>query len=157
MEETLQKYLSAIQLQTTNVIEVANKLKEKTELAVACADRNYHKLVTALAKVGLQIESFHFRKTGDYNKWTPGDRWIAEVKAVPNSGKFKFIQFQGYTSEGQGKNRKRLEEKAKTISEVAFGEGIDIRVNPYSLEVGNHRIGNNSTTDKRVLLNWMVT
>lgn len=58
-----------------------------------------------------------------------------------SDGKFKFIQFRGYTSRGSGKNESRLDSKAEKICEAVQAalqnpvNELCCSVNPFSLEV----------------------
>lgn len=58
-----------------------------------------------------------------------------------SDGKFKFIQFRGYTSRGAGKNESRLDSKAEKICEAVMAalqnpvNELRCSVNPFSLEV----------------------
>ena len=87
--------------------------------------REIHAIILALSNVNLKIVRF----TGGINKES------INIIAMPLNKAFKFISFKGYTSRGDGKNGKQLQEKASKL-EIAIGLKIKARVsvNKYSLE-----------------------
>ncbi len=95
-------------------------------------------LETVLSNLGLEINSVGCYKTGmDADVWKDGDKLKVDFTAVPTSGKFKFLAFQGYTARGAGKNEERLHAKAAAIEEaIRVGAGFtSVDVNSCSLEV----------------------
>ncbi len=95
-------------------------------------------LQTVLANLGLEIATVSMFKGGmDADVWKDGDVLRVSITATPTSGKFKFIQFQGYTARGAGKNEDRLHAKAEKIAEaIRVGAGFTyVGVNSCSLEV----------------------
>lgn len=92
-----------------------------------------------LAKMGLQMVDVKAHKIGGDN-WNEGDVFELSIRATPISKKFKFIKFAGYTAKGEGKNRVRLDKKARKMEAELAGlsKYIDnVFVNEFSLETDN--------------------
>lgn len=94
-------------------------------------------LEPVLAKLHLTIDSFTMNRP---DKEKASNRGTLNLILL-SDGKFKFIQFRGYTSRGSGKNEDRLREKAEKISETVMTalqnpeNELRCAVNPFSLEV----------------------
>lgn len=84
--------------------------------------RNHAKqIVDTLQKFGLQVVS------------VAGNSIYAQP--IPG-GKFRFVQFEGYTARGDGRNHRRLEARAATLSKaLSTATGLRVAVNQFSLEV----------------------
>ncbi len=88
-------------------------------------------LESGLNKIGLEISEV---------RYSLNDLLCLNVtiNAKPNSDKFKFIAFQGYTSRGAGKNQERLQVKASKIAEsLSYLLDVKVYINEYSLEIKN--------------------
>ncbi len=89
-------------------------------------------LESGLNKIGLEISDV---------RYSINDLFCLNVtiNAKPNSDKFKFIAFQGYTKQGAGKNRERLQTKAHKIAEqLSYLLDMKVYINEYSLEIKNN-------------------
>lgn len=73
-------------------------------------------LEPVLAKLHLTIDSFTMNRP-DKEKASNRGRLSLHLMS---DGKFKFIQFRGYTSRGAGKNESRLDSKAEKICEAVM-------------------------------------
>jgi hypothetical protein len=146
--------LEAVKKACLETIKNATLLAEKYEQAYQIAEMKVAEIEQALAVEGLVIVDERTRKTGsDYDLWSEGDRLVVTLTARPNSKKFRFIAFNGYTADGAGRNRKQLTAKAEKLqAAVKAATGHNIQINPFSLEV---RDGNQENT-KTVLIEFTV-
>ena len=95
------------------------------------------KLVEAFNQIGLEIKNYN-HVIHCHNAWhhyNQNERLDVDLQLQPNSNKFRFIKFAGYTAIGTGKNEKLLNAKtSKLKKEIKEKTGVNIGVNPYSLE-----------------------
>lgn len=120
-------------------IDILSRFKDvyyvKAMVLQACLPR----LVEALGRIGLEISTLGFVKTGPVHRWDDGDTLKLDLSCIPSNGsKFHFIKFSGYDSKGDGKNRNKLLSKAKEIQSyilTQLPELSSVQVNPFSVEI----------------------
>lgn len=124
------------------VIEIAKRNRNKSIDHLNKAAEVLPNVEKALKELGLNVESFGASKTGINSNWCEEDSLRVSLTAIPTPGnkKFRWIYDAGFDSQGRGKNKKRLQEKATTISEHIFSVAkVKASINPYSLEVGRRQ------------------
>lgn len=130
--ENYNQYSSEIEKEMSNL----NRMLQEFASNGVVAQQIINDLEPVLAKLHLTIDSFTMNRP---------DREKASNRGTLNltllsDGKFKFIQFRGYTSRGSGKNEDRLFEKADKICEKVMEalqnpvNELRCSVNQYSLE-----------------------
>lgn len=128
-----EQYNEQIEMEIANL----NRMRNEIQANGAVAQQIINDLEPVLAKLHLTIDSFTMNRP-DKEKASHRGRLNLTLNS---DGKFKFIQFRGYTSRGAGKNESRLDSKAKKICETVQGALRDsinelrCLVNPFSLEV----------------------
>ena len=128
-----EQYNAQIEKEIANL----NRMREELQANGAVAQQIINDLEPVLAKLHLTIDSFTMNRP-DKEKASNRGRLSLHLMS---DGKFKFIQFRGYTSRGVGKNESRLDSKAEKICEAVQGALRDsinelrCSVNPFSLEV----------------------
>lgn len=128
-----EQYNEQIEMEIANL----NRMRNEMQANGAVAQQIINDLEPVLAKLHLTIDSFTMNRP-DKEKASHRGRLSLTLNS---DGKFKFIQFRGYTSRGAGKNESRLDSKAEKICETvqgAFRDSINelrCSVNPFSLEV----------------------
>ena len=131
--ENFEQYNAQIEKEITNL----NRMREEMQASGAVAQQIINDLEPVLSKLHLTIDSFTMNRP---DKEKASNRGRLSLHLV-SDGKFKFIQFRGYTSRGAGKNEDRLDSKAKKISEEVMAalqnpvNELRCSVNPFSLEV----------------------
>jgi hypothetical protein len=151
--------LSLLEKKTSNTEARVKQLQDASNgyrAAMSNLNRLLPKLVDGLTKLGLGIDSLSVTQTGLNNEvWDETTCLKVGMNAVPISGKFKFIKFNGYDSRGRGKNQSRLDEKASKIRESltdSLGGGISFQVNQFSLECDK----NENDMNNRVMIDFWV-
>lgn len=128
-----EQYNEQIEMEIANL----NRMRNEMQANGAVAQQIINDLEPVLAKLHLTIDSFTMNRP-DKEKASHRGRLNLTLNS---DGKFKFIQFRGYTSRGAGKNESRLDSKAEKICETVQGALRDsinelrCSVNPFSLEV----------------------
>lgn len=128
-----EQYNEQIEMEIANL----NRMRNEIQTNGAVAQQIINDLEPVLAKLHLTIDSFTMNRP-DKEKASHRGRLNLTLNS---DGKFKFIQFRGYTSRGEGKNKSRLDSKAEKICETVQGALRDsinelrCSVNPFSLEV----------------------
>lgn len=128
-----EQYNEQIEMEIANL----NRMRNEMQANGAVAQQIINDLEPVLAKLHLTIDSFTMNRP-DKEKASHRGRLNLTLNS---DGKFKFIQFRGYTSRGSGKNESRLDSKAEKICETVQGALRDsinelrCSVNPFSLEV----------------------
>lgn len=128
-----EQYNEQIEMEIANL----NRMRNEMQANGAVAQQIINDLEPVLAKLHLTIDSFTMNRPG---KEKASHRGCLSLHLM-SDGKFKFIQFRGYTSRGAGKNESRLDSKAEKICETVQGALRDsinelrCSVNPFSLEV----------------------
>lgn len=128
-----EQYNEQIEMEIANL----NRMRNEMQANGAVAQQIINDLEPVLAKLHLTIDSFTMNRP-DKEKASHRGRLNLTLNS---DGKFKFIQFRGYTSRGAGKNKSRLDSKAEKICETVQGALRDsinelrCSVNPFSLEV----------------------
>ena len=128
-----EQYNEQIEMEIANL----NRMRNEIQANGAVAQQIINDLEPVLAKLHLTIDSFTMNRP-DKEKASHRGRLNLTLNS---DGKFKFIQFRGYTSRGSGKNESRLDSKAEKICETVQGALRDsinelrCSVNPFSLEV----------------------
>lgn len=113
-----------------------NRMREEMAMSGAIAQQIIIDLEPVLAKLHLTIGEFSMSRPDREKASNRGTLSLT----LPSDGKFRFIQFRGYTSRGSGKNEDRLREKAEKISETVMTalqtpeNELRCSVNQYSLE-----------------------
>lgn len=133
--ENFNQYSSEIEKEMSNL----NRMLQEFASNGVVAQQIINDLEPVLAKLHLTIDSFTMNRP---DKEKASNRGRLSLHLV-SDGKFKFIQFRGYTSRGAGKNEGRLDSKAEKMADTvikALGssyKNFDCYVNSYSLEVKN--------------------
>lgn len=128
-----EQYNEQIEMEIANL----NRMRNEMQANGAVAQQIINDLEPVLAKLHLTIDSFTMNRP-DKEKASHRGRLNLTLNS---DGKFKFIQFRGYTSRGAGKNESLLDSKAEKICETVQGALRDsinelrCSVNPFSLEV----------------------
>lgn len=131
--ENFKQYSSEIEKEMSNL----NRMLQEFASNGAVAQQIINDLEPVLAKLHLTIDSFTMNHP---DKEKASHRGCLSLYLV-SDGKFKFIQFRGYTSCGAGKNKSRRDSKAEKICEAVQGalrnsiNELHCSVNPFSLEV----------------------
>lgn len=131
--ENFEQYNAQIEKEIANL----NRMREEMQASGAVAQQIINDLEPVLAKLHLTIDSFTMNRP---DKEKASNRGRLSLHLV-SDGKFKFIQFRGYTSRGAGKNESRLDSKAEKICEAVQAalqnpvNELRCSVNPFSLEV----------------------
>ena len=131
--ENFEQYNAQIEKEIANL----NRMREEMQANGAVAQQIINDLEPVLAKLHLTIDSFTMNRP---DKEKASHRGRLSLHLV-SDGKFKFIQFRGYTSRGAGKNESRLDSKAEKICEAVMAalqnpvNELRCSVNPFSLEV----------------------
>lgn len=131
--ENFEQYNAQIEKEIANL----NRMREEMQANGAVAQQIINDLEPVLAKLHLTIDSFTMNRP-DKEKASNRGRLSLHLMS---DGKFKFIQFRGYTSRGAGKNESRLDSKAEKICEAVMAalqnpvNELRCSVNPFSLEV----------------------
>lgn len=130
--ENFEQYNAQIEKEIANL----NRMREEMQANGAVAQQIINDLEPVLAKLHLTIDSFTMNRP---DKEKASNRGRLSL-TLHSDGKFKFIQFRGYTSRGSGKNEDRLCEKAEKISETVMAalqnpeNELRCSVNQFSLE-----------------------
>lgn len=133
--ENYNRYDAEIENQIANL----NRMRDEFATSGAVAQQIIIDLEPVLAKLHLTIDSFGITRP-DKEKATHRGSLSLNLSS---DGKFRFIEFRGYTSRGSGKNEERLRSKAEKISEAVMNalqnpeNELRCSVNPYSLETRN--------------------
>lgn len=133
--ENFNQYSSEIEKEMSNL----NRMLQEFASNGVVAQQIINDLEPVLAKLHLTIDSFTMNRP---DKEKASNRGSLSLHLM-SDGKFKFIQFRGYTSRGAGKNEGRLDSKAEKMADTvikALGssyKNFDCYVNSYSLEVKN--------------------
>ena len=128
-----EQYNEQIEMEIANL----NRMRNEIQANGAVAQQIINDLEPVLAKLHLTIDSFTMNRP---DKEKASHRGRLSLHLV-SDGKFKFIQFRGYTSRGSGKNESRLDSKAEKICEAVMAalqnpvNELRCSVNPFSLEV----------------------
>ena len=128
-----EQYNEQIEMEIANL----NRMRNEIQANGAVAQQIINDLEPVLAKLHLTIDSFTMNRP---DKEKASHRGRLSLHLV-SDGKFKFIQFRGYTSRGSGKNESRLDSKAEKICETVQAalqnpvNELRCSVNPFSLEV----------------------
>nr|DAI33532.1 MAG TPA: hypothetical protein [Caudoviricetes sp.] len=128
-----EQYNEQIEMEIANL----NRMRNEIQANGAVAQQIINDLEPVLAKLHLTIDSFTMNRP---DKEKASNRGRLSLHLV-SDGKFKFIQFRGYTSRGAGKNESRLDSKAEKICEAVMAalqnpvNELRCSVNPFSLEV----------------------
>ena len=128
-----EQYNAQIEKEIANL----NRMRDELQANGAVAQQIINDLEPVLAKLHLTIGSFTMNRP---DKEKASNRGRLSLHLV-SDGKFKFIQFRGYTSRGAGKNESRLDSKAEKICETVQAalqnpvNELRCSVNPFSLEV----------------------
>ena len=131
--ENFEQYNAQIEKEIANL----NRMREEMQANGAVAQQIINDLEPVLAKLHLTIDSFTMNRPAQRNASHRGRLSLHLV----SDGKFKFIQFRGYTSRGAGKHESRLDSKAEKICEAVMAalqnpvNELRCSVNPFSLEV----------------------
>lgn len=131
--ENFEQYNAQIEKEIANL----NRMREEMQANGAVAQQIINDLEPVLAKLHLTIDSFTMNRPDKEKAFHRGRLSLHFV----SDGKFKFIQFRGYTSRGAGKNESRLDSKAEKICEAVMAalqnpvNELRCSVNPFSLEV----------------------
>lgn len=133
MKQEILQYLSdrsTKELQSSqNEIEKQKRYQNALQYNLEILKSKLPILEASLNKMGLEIAEVLYSMNDEL-------RLSVSISAKPNSDKFKFIAFQGYTSRGAGKNRERLDAKASKIAQQLKDiSGLPVGVNCYSLEI----------------------
>lgn len=135
--ENFEQYNAQIEKEIANL----NRMREEMQANGAVAQQIINDLEPVLAKLHLTIDSFTMNRP---DKEKASHRGRLSLHLV-SDGKFKFIQFRGYTSRGAGKNESRLDSKAEKICEAVMAalqnpvNELRCSVNPFSLEVRDEK------------------
>lgn len=127
-----EQYNAQIEKEIANL----NRMREELQANGAVAQQIINDLEPVLAKLHLTIGEFTMSRP---DKEKASNRGTLNL-TLPSDGKFKFIQFRGYTSRGAGKNESRLDSKAEKICEAVQAalqnsvKELRCSVNPFSLE-----------------------
>lgn len=128
-----EQYNAQIEKEIANL----NRMRDELQANGAVAQQIINDLEPVLAKLHLTIGEFTMSRP---DKEKASNRGTLNL-TLPSDGKFKFIQFRGYTSRGSGKNESRLDSKAEKICEAVMAalqnpvNELRCSVNPFSLEV----------------------
>ena len=115
--ENFNQYSSEIEKEMSNL----NRMLQEFASNGVVAQQIINDLEPVLAKLHLTIDSFTMNRP---DKEKASNRGRLSLHLV-SDGKFKFIQFRGYTSRGAGKNESRLDTLVKQAEEPAlFFAGI---------------------------------
>lgn len=134
--ENFNQYSSEIEKEMSNL----NRMLQEFASNGVVAQQIINDLEPVLAKLHLTIDSFTMNRP---DKEKASNRGRLSLHLV-SDGKFKFIQFRGYTSRGAGKNKSRLDSKAEKICETVqatdgfaakIAETVDKTMNPYGKKV----------------------
>lgn len=132
-----EQYNEQIEMEIANL----NRMRNEMQANGAVAQQIINDLEPVLAKLHLTIDSFTMNRP-DKEKASHRGRLSLTLNS---DGKFKFIQFRGYTSRGAGKNESRLDSKAEKICEAVMAalqnpvNELRCSVNPFSLEVRDEK------------------
>lgn len=132
-----EQYNAQIEKEIANL----NRMREELKANGAVAQQIINDLEPVLAKLHLTIGEFTMSRP---DKEKASNRGTLNL-TLPSDGKFKFIQFRGYTSRGAGKNESRLDSKAEKICEAVMAalqnpvNELRCSVNPFSLEVRDEK------------------
>lgn len=112
------------------------KLEEFWKTKLDIVKKHESKIENSLTKIGLGLSRLNISKTLFPVEVHENDKLIIEMAFVPIDDKFKFIEFAGYTKDGDGKNQNKLETKSEKIKEEMIkNTGLEsVHVNKYSLE-----------------------
>ena len=102
-------------------------------------------VLAAFKKIGVEVikePNYFFTQVQDYKN---EPRSLDELAAAPllidyrvRCTTFKMIRFAGYTSSGDGRNRKQREAKANSTKEkIETLSGYKCYINPYAVEAKN--------------------
>lgn len=133
--ENFEQYNAQIEKEITNL----NRMREEIQANGAVAQQIINDLEPVLAKLHLTIDSFTMNRPDKEKASNRGSLSLT----LNSDGKFRFIEFRGYTSRGAGKNESRLDSKAEKICEAVMAalqnpvNELRCSVNPFSLEVRN--------------------
>lgn len=132
LNSNFEQYNAQIEKEIANL----NRMREELQANGATAQQIINDIEPVLAKLHLTIGEFKMSRP---DKEKASNRGTLNLILL-SDGKFKFIQFRGYTSRGSGKNEDRLREKAEKISETVMTalqnpeNELCCSVNPFSLE-----------------------
>lgn len=124
-------------------IKAFNHMISVTNLKVAKFEQELPTLEVILFKQGLKIDRLSITKSGsNFDVWEEDDKLVVALVLVKTEdSKFKFIPFNGYTSNGASKNadrRKAKADKLKTfIAQRIYVQGLYI--NDNSMEEGSNK------------------
>lgn len=132
-----EQYNAQIEKEIANL----NRMRDELQANGAVAQQIINDLEPVLAKLHLTIGEFTMSRP---DKEKASNRGTLNL-TLPSDGKFRFIQFRGYTSRGAGKNESRLDSKAEKICETVQAalqnpvNELRCSVNPFSLEVRDEK------------------
>lgn len=131
---------------STQAIEFELKRQQTVISLTHQLQADLDKIEVVLKKQGLEITQV---------TWTlHEDLHLSASINAKSTGKFKFMQFAGYTSTGAGRNAKQLQAKAAKLETAMCESGSLTRfsVNQFSLEIG--RVGRlqATTSENKIVL-----
>lgn len=135
--ENFEQYNAQIEKEIANL----NRMRNEMQASGAVAQQIINDLEPVLAKLHLTIGSFTMNRPDKEKASHRGHLHLT----LNSDGKFKFIQFRGYTSRGSGKNESRLDSKAEKICGTVMAalqnpvNELRCSVNPFSLEVRDEK------------------
>lgn len=127
-----EQYNAQIEKEIANL----NRMRDELQANGAVAQQIINDLEPVLAKLHLTIGEFTMNRPDKEKASNRGSLSLT----LNSDGKFRFIEFRGYTSRGSGKNEERLDSKAKKIREAVMAalqnpvNELRCSVNQYSLE-----------------------
>lgn len=130
--ENFNQYSSEIEKEMSNL----NRMLQEFASNGVVAQQIINDLEPVLSKLHLTIDSFTMNRP---DKEKASNRGTLNLR-LQSDGKFKFIKFRGYASNGDGKNKSRLDSKAEKICETVMAalqtsiNELDCSVNTSSLE-----------------------
>lgn len=130
--ENFNQYISEMEKEMSNL----NRMLQEFASNGVVAQQIINDLEPVLAKLHLTIDSFTMHRP---DKEKASNRGYLSLRLV-SDGKFKFIQYRGFTSRGVCKNKSRLSSKAEKICEAVQAalqnpvNELCCSVNPFSLE-----------------------
>jgi hypothetical protein len=144
--------LENINLVAENAILIAQSNRELEIIRLKALEAIMPLVENWASKQNLEISDITFHGKNNYSEpnWTADSKYSVQCNLIPANDKFKFIQFNGYTSRGAGKNQDRLDSKANKLEESFLAiTGINCVINPFSLEVRGEE-------SKKVLLSFSI-
>jgi hypothetical protein len=131
---SINSHIDSLREKHQQVIQDSEKHTEDYIRLLTQASCQFPKIEQAFDKCGFTILDYTCRKSGIRED---GDQLYVNFKIIPKSPKYRYINFNGYTKSGAGKNQPKLRERADKLEmEILTYTGLECEVNPYCFEIG---------------------